>query len=131
MKVIVAVLFMSIISGCGVSRHLGNENLKPEMVSEIQKGKTTKQELLSIFGPPQSTTKQNLPTSSTADPNVKLPVQLTAAETWNYWSHITEGTAVVLPFYAQTNTKSSNFILTIYLDNQGTVIDYQTMQNNY
>jgi len=131
MKAIVAVIIMTIISGCGVSRHLGNENLKPEMVSEIQKGKSTKQEMLSIFGPPQSTTKQNLPTSPIADSNVKLPVQFTAAETWNYWSHNTEGTAVVLPFYAQTSTKSSNFILTIYFDNQGTVIDYQTMQNIY
>lgn len=128
---LIVVLVMVCLPGCSVNRHLGNENLKPQMVSEIQKGKTTKQEVLSMFGPPQSTTLQSNSGQATADPNVKMPVQLIAAETWNYWSHSTEGTAVILPFYAQTNTKSSNFVLSIFFDKQGTVLDYQSIQNNY
>lgn len=130
MKNVLLPLLMLLLTGCGFSRHIGNENLKPDMVTQIQKGKTTQQDLLSLLGPPQTTRKQTIP-KSTGNTPVNLPVHLTAAETWSYWSHNTEGTAVVVPFYAQTTTKSSNFILTVYFDETGTVIDYQTMQNNY
>ncbi|BET59084.1 hypothetical protein [Geobacter sp. 60473] len=123
-------LLMLLLTSCGFSRHIGNENLKPEMVTQIQKGKTTQQDILSLFGPPQTTRKQTIPKSDGAA-QVNLPVHLTAVETWSYWSHNTEGTAVVVPFYAQTTTKSSNYILTVFFDESGTVIDYQTMQNNY
>jgi outer membrane protein assembly factor BamE (lipoprotein component of BamABCDE complex) len=107
---------------------MGNENLKAESVTQIVKGKTTKSELLALLGPPQSITTRTLPTQAPGSP--ALPAALMAAETWMYWSHNIEGSAVVLPFYASTTSKSSNYIVTIYIDNGGMVMDYATSATN-
>lgn len=132
MKRIICFIVMLSVAGCGFSRHMGNENLKPEMVAQVVKGKSTKQDVLSLLGPPQSTsTRSPLNTMQQQPGSPTLPVSLTAAETWSYWSHNIEGSAVVLPFYAQTSSKSSNYIVSIFFDDKGTVLDISTMANNY
>lgn len=126
MKKLACLLVLLTMIGCGFSRHIGNDNLKPELVTQIVKGKSTKQDILSLFGPPQTTSTRKL--SADSNTTAKLPAHLAATETWSYWSHNIEGTAVVLPFYAQTNTKSSNYVVSIYFDDNGTVLDYSTTE---
>ena len=126
MKYISIILLLIGLCACGFSRHIGNENLTPDKVSAIQKGVSTKTDVLTLLGPPQMTRKQKI-----ASPSASLPAHLAADETWSYWSNNVEGSAVVLPFYAQTTTKSSNYILTIFFDSAGTVMDTQETQTQY
>jgi len=124
--VVTALVFT--LSACGFSHHTGNANISVELVdSTIVKGKTNKTDLLTAFGPPQSTQKRSISQAEKNNPNT--PVMLKAPETWMYWSSNMEGSAVFLPFVAQTSTKISTSTLAIYLDESGTVLDYSTTQS--
>lgn len=124
----ISALFF-LLTGCGFSHHIGNANLKPDLIAKIEKGKTSKEQILLLLGPPQ-TTRVQTPVIPSTDPAIKLPIALTSPEVWSYWSNNIEGTAVVLPFIAQTTTTHSSYIVTIYFDNSGIVTDIATSQTN-
>lgn len=121
---------LGILGGCGFSHHVGSSNLKAESVAKIEKGKTTKEQVLELLGPPQ-TTRTQTPTNQPPASSIQLPSHLTASEIWSYWSNNIEGTAVVLPFVAHTDTKSSSYTVSIFFSGEGIVTDYQTIQTNY
>lgn len=127
MRAIITILIMSLLSGCGFSHHSGNSALTMNMVeTAIVKGKTTKTDLVTSFGPPQTIQKKSVSAEMQANPNI--PAMAKSPETWIYWSHSIDGSSVVLPFVAHTSTQSSMITLAVYLDENGTVIDYSTTQ---
>lgn len=112
-KNITTILVCMTFWGCGLSHHIGNENLTPSKVATISKGRSNKSDVLAILGPPQTTI---------------IGSSGQAQESWSYWSTNIEGSAVILPFYAETTTKGSNYIVTISFDNNGTVNNIQEMK---
>ena len=125
-KICLYALIASLILGCSFRHQMGNSNLKPELMDSVTKGKTTKSDLISLFGPPQ-TTQRNAGHMEAKDDPRALP-QARATETWIYWSNNVEGSSIILPFVASTTTSSSVFTAIFYLDDDGRVIDYMISQ---
>lgn len=118
------------ISGCGFSHHQGNSKLTAENVALIKIKVSTKTDVLTALGPPQTTQKKT-PDSANYPPGITPSPMALASEIWTYWSQTIKGEAVVMPFYASTTTSGGNTIYSVYFNESGTVIDTSIMQTNY
>lgn len=97
MKTILCLLAAALLCGC-VSAHIGN-NFDTRRIEEIKKGETTEPQLVAMFGQP------NLRTTDSATGN---------SLAWSY----SEGQAGL------GGATSSNKTLTVWLDQSGTVTNY-------
>jgi hypothetical protein len=101
---------------------------KPELTmalveQSVIKGKTTKDELLAKLGSPNSVVKHpyHVPKITTPGFNIKVPPEMMAAETWNYWK--------------PTKISADNVVLMVlmvkvYLDEAGVALDYEMAEKD-
>ncbi|WP_423186774.1 outer membrane protein assembly factor BamE domain-containing protein [Alishewanella sp. d11] len=89
MKILTTLFILLMLTGCATANYeLGNP-INPENVAKIENGKTTKQELISLFGEPYTKT----PLSSTQ-------------EKWIYT-------------YINTTAKAQSYVVTMKVDSTG------------
>jgi hypothetical protein len=130
MKKLCLLLVVLISCGCAHTppekAKLAAPAAKPELsaalVNEaIVKGKTSRDELVAKLGPPNSVERNPNPLPKLTDPEkiqkveklkqeMKIPPQIFAVETWNYWK-ISGGIRT--------------FLVEFYLDTDGVVQDYK------
>ena len=79
---------------------------------EIVRDKSNRQDLIAKFGPPNSVVKHQYHVPRITDPNfkVKIPPEMMAVETWNYWTIVGMERTLLVEFY---------------LDDTGGVLDYK------
>ena len=96
------------------------ERLSPTAVASIRNGVTTKEQVRALLGPPQSV---KLQTPVQQPPGVEaLPAKDLASEVWGYWSERKQRGS----FFSRGPAKVSRYLVIIYLDGRGVVIDCQT-----
>lgn len=91
----------------------------------IVKGKTTREEIIAAFGPPNSVAKNTaLPSKEMlAKAKGPLPPIARTVEFWNYW---TVPPAQEVEKSAATGTSTDVFRLMIFMDANGVAVDYVT-----
>ncbi len=91
----------------------------------IVKGKTTREEIVAAFGPPNSVAKNTaLPSKEMlAKAKGPLPPIARTVEFWNYW---TVPPAQEVEKSAATGTSTNVFRLMIFMDANGVAVDYVT-----
>ncbi|HYS43749.1 MAG TPA: hypothetical protein VEM32_07180 [Geobacteraceae bacterium] len=100
--------------------------LSAALVAEtIVKGKTTREEIVAKFGPPNSVDKNTrLPSKEMlAKAKGPLPPIARTVEFWNYW---TVPPTQELEKSAATGAKADVFRLMIFIDEKGVAVDYIT-----
>ena len=128
-------MVLLLLSGCATTTPSKLNQYTIE--KSIIKGKTTKQEILNIFGAPNITTKNAnyIPTIESKDTKITMPAAVTADETWSYSRSSTDANSgwtnlipVVGLFSMSMSMKMT--MLTIYFDKDDIVQDYTvtTMQ---
>jgi len=133
MKKLCLLLAVLIFSGCA---HAPTEKAKQEapavrrelsaaaVAETIVKGKTTKKEVVAIFGPPNSIARNTRRPSKETLEKATEPLSSSdrTMEFWNYW---TVPPLQVVSKIAATNGMMDVFRLMIYFDEKGVVVDYQ------
>jgi outer membrane protein assembly factor BamE (lipoprotein component of BamABCDE complex) len=108
------------MAGCGFDSNSGSKRLSPAMVASIRNGVTTKLQVRGLLGAPQSV-KTQLPVQQ--PPGTEpLPVKYLASEIWAFWSDKKQSK----PFFALGAAKTSRYLVIIYFDAQGVVLDCQS-----
>lgn len=116
-----ALLAAGFLSACTYERNEGNSRLTPATATRITKGVTTKEQVRTFLGNPQST-KIQVPILQ--PPGVPpLRAKHTATEIWAYWS--SSDTKPLFPF-ATAKTRHTSYTIIIYFDATGTVLDCET-----
>jgi len=135
MKRLSLLLLLTALTGCAHTAAeqtkpplpvTGKAELSPASVPQlIIKGKTSKEELLARFGPPNSVTKNSrLPSAELlAKAKGELPPVARTVEFWNYW---TMPTAQEVQRSAATGATTDVFRLLLFIDQDGVVADYLT-----
>lgn len=116
------LLVAALLSACSYEHTTGNGRLNPGVATAIKKGITTKAQVRTLLGDPQST-KTQMPIPQ--PPGVAaLPAKWTASEIWAYWTERDQKTLFTLPFMS-ARPKHSSYTIIIYFDAQGVVLDCQ------
>ncbi len=92
------------------------KRLGPMAAASIRNGVTTNHQVRALLGAPQSVARQ-IPMRQ-PDGSEPLPAKLVASEIWTYWT----GTSHELPFVG----KRARYLVTVFLDERGIVLDCQT-----
>jgi hypothetical protein len=94
--------------------------LSPTAVASIRNGITTKAQVQALLGPPQSV-KLQAPVQQ--PPGVEaLPTKYLASEVWGFWSEKEQRGS----FFSPSAAKSSRYLVIIYFDGRGVVLDCQS-----
>ncbi len=96
-----------------------SSRLSPTAVASIRNHITTKPQVQALLGPPQSVKRQvPLQQSAGAEP---LPAKFAASEIWAFWSESKKGGS----FFSRGPARSSRYLVIIYFDERGVVLDCQ------
>jgi hypothetical protein len=134
------LLVALIFSGCA---HTGTEQAKQEgpvvtqekpelsaalVAQTIIKGKTTKEEIVAKFGPPNSVVKNTrLPSKEMlAKAKGPLPPIARTVEFWHYWTVPPKNE---MEKSAATGAKTNVFRVMIFMDENGVAVDYTTEEH--
>jgi hypothetical protein len=114
------LLIAVLLTVCGCTPAPGNNRLGPAAVSNIRNGITTKEQVRALLGAPQSTERQQpIRQPSGVEP---LPAKYTASEIWAYWTDVNPRHL----FSISAPAKQSRYLVVIYFDERGVVLDCQT-----
>jgi len=127
MKKFCLLAFVLISSGCmhaaPASVKQGAPAARPELsaslVSEaIVKGKTTKEEIVATFGPPNSVEKHpyHVPKITAPGFKMEIPPAMMAVETWNYWKPSK---------VSAENVVQRVLLVKVHIDETGKALDYE------
>ncbi len=117
-------LCAGLLVSCGSGHHSVNKKLTPASVTAMQKGITTKAQVIAMLGNPRSTKKQ-IPISQ--PPGVEpLAAKYTACEIWAFWTDGNKKSEISLPFGKPDAPKHPGYMVIIYFDERGIVFDYET-----
>ena len=121
LRLFLAVLSLgSLLASCTYENTEGNNRLSPNVTASIRKGVTTKEQVLAILGAPQSTKTQR---PILQPPGVeRLQAKWTASEIWAFWKNSDRKPLFSLPFIS-ARREHSNFMVIIYFDERGVVLD--------
>lgn len=124
-----ALLFLTLLiavllTACGCSPGQGNNRLGPSAVSTIRNGITTKEQVRALLGAPQSTERQQPIRQPTG--GVPLPAKYTASVIWAYWTDVNPRHL----FSISAPAKQERYLVVIYFDERGVVLDCQTEVTN-
>jgi hypothetical protein len=118
------LLIAVLLTACGCAPAPGNNRLGPSAVSTIRNGITTKEQVRALLGAPQSTERQQpIRQPSGVEP---LPVKYTASEIWAYWTDVNPRHL----FSISASTKQERYLVVIYFNERGVVLDCQTEVTN-
>jgi hypothetical protein len=120
---VIVVLFAVLLSACGSERTSGNTRLKPEIVASIQKGVTTREQVRSLLGAPQSV-KTQVPITSPSGPQT-LPAKVTATEIWAFWTTRDSKPGIAAKMTNSSKPRHTSLTILIYFDVDGIVLDCQ------
>ncbi len=121
-----------LLTACGCTPAPSNNRLGPSAVSRlgpaavstIRNGITTKEQVRALLGAPQSTALQQ---PIRQPPGVEtLPVKYTASEIWAYWTEVNPRHL----FSISAPDKQERYLVVIYFDERGVVLDCQTEVTN-
>ena len=114
------LLIVLLLTACGCTPAPSNNRLGPSAVSTIRNGITTKEQVRALLGAPQSTALQQ---PIRQPPGVEtLPVKYTASEIWAYWTDVNPRHL----FSISAPDKQERYLVVIYFDERGVVLDCQT-----
>jgi hypothetical protein len=116
------------LTACNSGQDTGNKKLSVTAISSIKNGITTKEQVRAMLGNPQST-KTQLPVRQSPGMPL-LPAKYTASEIWAFWTDNKERTSFSLSFTAGKKPKQSRYLVIIYFDEQGIVLDCETETSN-
>lgn len=113
MKLIFLIVSCFLVAGC-ISPNYGNQALTKDLIEQgIVPGKTTKQDLINLYGNPATisvTTGVKAVPNNLSKPDVK--------EVWNYYKMTKEGFSSM-----------KSLMVGVYLDASGVVLDYVITEN--
>ena len=123
---LVIMLFLGavFIVSCGSASKVVNKRINSGALAAIRKGATTKEQVRALLGAPQSERTQ-LPVRQPTGVS-SLPAKYTASEIWAFWTDINSGPAFHLPFTAPRPPGKAPCTVIVYIDERGTVLDYET-----
>ena len=114
------LLIAVLLTACGGAPAPGNKRLSPIAVATIRNGITTKAQVRTLLGAPQSMDRQ-LPIRQPAggDP---LPAKFTASEIWEYSTNVNPRHLLS----ASAPDRQERYFVVIYFDERGVVLDCET-----
>jgi len=113
-----------LLTVCGCTSAPSNKRLGPTAVSTIRNGITTKEQVRALLGAPQSTERQEpIRQPSGAEP---LPAKYTASEIWAYWNNVNPRHLLSI----SAPNRQERYLVVIYFDERGVVLDCQTEVTN-
>jgi hypothetical protein len=119
----IMALFAGFLSACGSEQTSGNTRLNPDMAASIRKGVTTREQIRTLFGTPQSVKRQ---VPITPSPGLQqLPARLAASEIWAYWLTRDSHPGIAAKLMQSTKTRHTSFTILIFFDANGIVLDTQ------
>ena len=109
-----------LLTACGCAPAPGNKRLSPIAVATIRSGITTKAQVRTLLGAPQSMDRQ-LPIRQPAG-GEPLPVKYVASEIWEYSTTINPRHLLS----ASASDRQEKYFVVIYFDERGVVLDCET-----
>ncbi len=118
----IVMLFLGagLLVSCGSGTRGANKGISAVKLAAIRNGVTTKEQVRTLFGDPQSS-KTQAPVRQPPG-TYPLPAKYTASEIWAFWSKSDKGPLLHLPFTARPAEKPPCTVI-IYFDERGTVLD--------
>jgi hypothetical protein len=117
------LVFAGLLSACGSEQSSGNTRVTPGIVTSIHKGATTREQVRTLLGPPQSV-KTQLPIAQ--PPGLQpLPARRTASEIWAYWISRDSKPGIASKLLNSAKPRHKSITILIYFDANGIVLDSQ------
>jgi hypothetical protein len=119
----IMALFAGFLSACGSEQTSGNTRLNPDMAASIRKGVTTREQIRTLLGSPQSV-KRQVPIAPSPGLH-QLPARLAASEIWAYWLTKDSQPGIAAKLMKSTKPRHTSFTILIFFDANGIVLDSQ------
>ncbi|HEX9078206.1 MAG TPA: hypothetical protein VF795_01380 [Desulfuromonadaceae bacterium] len=121
----IVMLFLGagLLVACSTGTHAANKGISAVKLAAIRNGMTTKDQVRTLLGDPQSSKMQVPVRQPQGVP--PLPAKYIASEIWAFWSRSDKGPSFHLPFAPRSVEKPPCTVI-IYFDERGTVLDCET-----
>ncbi len=114
-----------LVSGCVMARTYRDHPLDENKIASIERGVTTKAEVLERLGPPQEVDAREITTVNlSADPFEPPPERIVAARYFRYTYARGNGMAIITLLFNYLDFDQKNDSLVIFFDDDNKVQDY-------